>query len=598
MSNNPLAHLSGSTIELLISCTGLADLDEFTKSDPMCVLFYKQFGQWKEFGRTEAIRDTLNPKFVESFMLDYEQDLQQALMFSIYDIDSRSTDLKHHDFVGSVELSLSSLLDPLKTCTTVCKTLRVPGDPRARGMINITAEVVRPSKNKVSVHAAGHKLVKTGKIIMSKPDVYMEISRSIDSISYHPVYRTETVHRSQNPRWRPFELSLQRLCNGNWDRLIQFSCWHHSGTGDYKMIGRKVTTLREINIMKKQGHFTEVVLVPKKDNVKHSVKVATCGCLRFFQFRLDCHYSLLDFYRGGLQIYPIIGIDFTSSNGRATDKLSLHNISGHRENQYISVLESLCAMISEYNREQKLSLLGFGAKLPKSDKTSHCFPLCPESVYVYGTKSAITYYKTSVEKLQFSGPTRIKKIIAMAESLAVKQPTQDNQLYHVLIIITDGVINDIDDAIERIVSISHLPLSIIFVGVGPADFSLMEIFNYYHERPLSLDCHGSNTSCRRNTHFVEYHRDNTSTGGNQLVARDAFAVLSTQIIEFMKSKDITPNRPNISMDTNSASLSELIEMNGIEQGSLKMSRPPSSLSDMSLKFSEKSGEFFAKLYKP
>ena len=35
------------------------------------------------------------------------------------------------------------------------------------------------------------------------------------------------------------------------------------------------------------------------------------------------------------------------------------------------------------------------------------------------------------------------------------------------------MINDIDDAIERIVSISHLPLSIIFVGVGPADFSLM-----------------------------------------------------------------------------------------------------------------------------
>ena len=62
MSNNPLSHLSGSSIELLVSCVGLVDLDEFTKSDPMCVLFYKQFGQWKEFGRTEAIRDSLNPK--------------------------------------------------------------------------------------------------------------------------------------------------------------------------------------------------------------------------------------------------------------------------------------------------------------------------------------------------------------------------------------------------------------------------------------------------------------------------------------------------------------------------------------------------------
>lgn len=54
--------LTGSKIEILISCTNLADLDEFTKTDPMCVMFIKQFGQWKEYGRTEAIRNTLNPK--------------------------------------------------------------------------------------------------------------------------------------------------------------------------------------------------------------------------------------------------------------------------------------------------------------------------------------------------------------------------------------------------------------------------------------------------------------------------------------------------------------------------------------------------------
>ena len=51
-------------------------------------------------------------------------------------------------------------------------------------------------------------------------------------------------------------------------------------------------------------------------------------------------------------------------------------------------------------------------------------------------QSAISCYKSSLERLQFSGPTKIKKIIAMAESLAVKPATQDNQLYHVLLIIT------------------------------------------------------------------------------------------------------------------------------------------------------------------
>ena len=51
-------------MELLVSCTDLANLDIFTKTDPMCVLFVKQFGQWKEYGRTEAIRSTLNPKVI------------------------------------------------------------------------------------------------------------------------------------------------------------------------------------------------------------------------------------------------------------------------------------------------------------------------------------------------------------------------------------------------------------------------------------------------------------------------------------------------------------------------------------------------------
>ena len=52
------------SVELLVSCTDLANLDIFTKTDPMCVLFVKQFGQWKEYGRTEAIRSTLNPKVI------------------------------------------------------------------------------------------------------------------------------------------------------------------------------------------------------------------------------------------------------------------------------------------------------------------------------------------------------------------------------------------------------------------------------------------------------------------------------------------------------------------------------------------------------
>ena len=41
-------------------------------------------------------------------------------------------------------------------------------------------------------------------------------------------------------------------------------------------------------------------------------------------------------------------------------------------------------------------------------------------------------------------------------------------------IITDGVINDLQASIDQIVRASRLPLSIIIVGVGSADFTAMD----------------------------------------------------------------------------------------------------------------------------
>lgn len=41
--------------------------------------------------------------------------------------------------------------------------------------------------------------------------------------------------------------------------------------------------------------------------------------------------------------------------------------------------------------------------------------------------------------------------------------------YYVLLILTDGRINDYQDAVDLIVKASSLPLSILFVGVGDGD---------------------------------------------------------------------------------------------------------------------------------
>ncbi|NXT95961.1 CPNE3 protein, partial [Anhinga rufa] len=49
--------------------------------------------------------------------------------------------------------------------------------------------------------------------------------------------------------------------------------------------------------------------------------------------------------------------------------------------------------------------------------------------------------------------------------------------YFILLIITDGEITDMDQTRQAIVNASKLPMSIIVVGVGEADFKAMEFLD-------------------------------------------------------------------------------------------------------------------------
>ncbi|KAK7483323.1 hypothetical protein BaRGS_00025490 [Batillaria attramentaria] len=540
--NGPRVGLGGRgcprTVELLISCRNLADLDVFTKTDPMCVLFVKQFGQWKEYGRTEASRDTLNPRFVESFLMEYDPTVQQQLMFSVYDIDSRSNDLRHHDFVGSVEVKLEDLVDDSRPLLTSTRTLRVPGDPKARGTLYVTSEFVRDTRGKVQVHAAGHKLEKIG--------MFRRKVRARAELTAHARFVTDT---SCTPLvWRPFDVSIQRMCNDDWDRQIQFSCWHENSTAGpgtrYEMVGKVTTTLREINNMKHDGHYRKLHLVcPKKEKSKK--KDTSAGSLRLYQFRIDMQYSLLDYIRGGLQLRLVIAIDFTASNGATTESLSLHNLNTGQTNQYVTAIELLGGVLSRYDMEQRVAVFGFGAKQPGDPTPSHCFPLHSDT-WVRGVTGVLEAYNSVLPSLTFAGPTYIAPVLQQAIELTQNEATsRDSHVYYVLLVITDGVINDVDRTVEELVGASSLPLSVLIMGVGPTDFSLMEQFHVSLHGPL-FDGSSKKTALRPNAHFAHFKKDAISSGGHVLVVQEALAALSSQVLQYMKMRDVTPGRPRVS----------------------------------------------------
>ena len=51
------------------------------------------------------------------------------------------------------------------------------------------------------------------------------------------------------------------------------------------------------------------------------------------------------------------------------------------------------------------------------------------------------------------------------------------QVYQILLLLTDGILTDMDQTKLAVIRASRLPMSIIIVGVGSADFSDMDVLD-------------------------------------------------------------------------------------------------------------------------
>lgn len=116
-------------------------------------------------------------------------------MFDLANFTSK--DLRKHDFVGSLEIELETLLE--SECGSLIRTLRLPGDVKSRGYIHIYVDDVRDSRTNVRLHFGATNLEKKG--LLGKCDSFFEVNRLLaKSDHFHPVYRSEVVTRTASPK--------------------------------------------------------------------------------------------------------------------------------------------------------------------------------------------------------------------------------------------------------------------------------------------------------------------------------------------------------------------------------------------------------------
>lgn len=91
--------------------------------------------------------------------------------------------------------------------------------------------------------------------------------------------------------------------------------------------------------------------------------------------------SFIDYLRGGLQLNMVVAIDFTASNGIASQPSSLHFLNPQGPNQYQLAIAAISQILMAYDSDKHIAAFGFGGK-PKwpafckpLPKVNHCFPL-------------------------------------------------------------------------------------------------------------------------------------------------------------------------------------------------------------------------------
>uniref|UniRef100_A0A671NZ67 Copine-3 n=1 Tax=Sinocyclocheilus anshuiensis TaxID=1608454 RepID=A0A671NZ67_9TELE len=491
LANRSMAAHCVSKVELSISCNNLLDKDVGSKSDPLCVLL-QSIGddKWAEVERTERVKNCQDPEFSTKLHIDYHFEKVQKLKFGIYDIDNKSVNLSDDDFLGGFECTLGQV------CIVRSITADEVKDNRA-----IVMEVEAKNLDK--------------KDMFGKSDPFLEFFKQEEDGKWQLVHRTEVIKNNLNPSWKKFTVYLHTFCSGDLNKPIKVHCSDYDSDGSHDLIGVAYKTF--------------------------SIFYKNSGVIRIKDCKLEAQYSFLDYVMGGCQINFTVGIDFTGSNGDPRSPDSLHYLSPNGVNQYLSAIWSVGQVVQDYDTDKLFPAFGFGAQVPPDFKVSHEFPLNfnPSSPYCQGVQGIVDAYRVVLPQIRLYGPTNFSPIINHVARIAAGAAQQPNAAqYFVLLIITDGEITDLDQTRQSIVNSSKLPMSIIIVGVGEADFKAMEFLDGDNGVLKSLT---GEPVARDIVQFVPFKQ--FANAPKEALAQSVLAEVPNQLVSYFKIRNVAPVNP-------------------------------------------------------
>ncbi|XP_069767335.1 copine-4 isoform X5 [Narcine bancroftii] len=429
-----------------------------------------------------------------------------------------------------MECTLGQIISQRK----LSKSLLKQGNTAGKSSITVIAEELSGNDDYVELIFSARKL--DDKDFFSKSDPFLEIFRMNDDGTQQLVHRTEVIMNNLNPMWKSFKVSVNSLCSGDHDRKLKLIVWDWDSNGKHDFIGEFTSTFVEMRGAM-DGRQVQWECINHKYKLKKK-SYKNSGIVILNLCKIHKMHSFLDYIMGGCQIQFTVAIDFTASNGDPRNSCSLHYIHPYQPNEYLKALVAVGEICQDYDSDKMFPAFGFGARIPPDFKVSHDFAINfnednPECAGIQGVVEA---YQKCLPKIQLYGPTNIAPIIQkVAISASEEMHTKEATQYFILLILTDGVITDMADTRDAIVHASHLPMSVIIVGVGNADFSDMQMLD--GDDGILRSPKGEPV-LRDIVQFVPFR--NFKHASPAALAKSVLAEVPNQVVDYYNGKAIPP----------------------------------------------------------
>ena len=301
--------------------------------------------------------------------------------------------------------------------------------------------------------------------------IFFILNQYKDSGKKRPIYKSQ-IYYTDDIKTKMIKIESDILCNNRNDKisLDLFSIAQMN-----RPLVKGNFSLNDLLLNTSNNNTTEIELI----NAYNQMISGRCLINHYQKKKLSFAEKLA---KNKMKINLEIAIDYTRSNGLPYDRNSKHYLDPFGFNDYENAIKSCTEILAPYDADQLFPVYGFGG-IPKYlngiyyNKLSHCFNInFEQNAEIYGRDNILNFYRESFKNVELSGNTQFSYVLKKVMSnikYDLKNRRSENH-YYILLILTDGVVNDMQETKDLIVEASSLPLSIIIVGIGNENFTFME----------------------------------------------------------------------------------------------------------------------------